>query len=159
VSGFTTIQSGTPLTTIYTQYAVTTAILNGRGDLGRTDMFTETDLSVSHRYKFGADGRYVFEPFLNILNLFNEDNVLTVQTTISNTDIRAAQLAANGCVTCTGEGEVFDTIFNGPGITQFIENYLSNPTTTAAQGRRNDYGLANGFQNPRTVRFGFRFFF
>ncbi|MCV4861499.1 hypothetical protein OFB63_36170, partial [Escherichia coli] len=51
VSAFTTIQSGTPITTIYTLYAVTTAILNGRGDLGRTETFTQTDFSVNHRYK------------------------------------------------------------------------------------------------------------
>ena len=159
VSAFTTFQSGTPLTTIYTQYAVTTAILFGRGDLGRTGMFTETDLSVSHRYKFGRDGKFSIEPFLNIRNLFDEKNELTFQTTISNTDIRASQLAANGCTTCTGEAAVFNTIFNGPGITQYIQNFLANPATSAAAGRRNDYGLVNGFQVPREVRFGARFFF
>jgi len=159
ISAFTTFQSGTPQTTQYTQYAVTSAILFGRNDLGRTEMFSETDLSFSHRYKFGRDGRFTVEPFVNIRNLFDEKNVLTVQNTISNVDIRAAQLAANGCTTCTGEGEVFDTIFNRGGITQFILAYLANPTTSAANGRRNDYGLANRFQNPRDVRFGFRFFF
>ncbi|MGQ0540729.1 MAG: carboxypeptidase regulatory-like domain-containing protein [Blastocatellia bacterium] len=159
VSAFTTFQSGSPLTTIYTNYAVTTAILFGRGDLGRTEMFTETDFSVSHRYKFGKDGRFSFEPFLNIRNLFDERNEIAFQTTISNTDIRASQLAANGCTTCTSEGAVFNTIFNGPGITQFILNYLNNPTTSAAAGRRNDYGLPNTFQAPREVRIGARLFF
>lgn len=159
VSAFTTIQSGTPQTTMYTNYAVTSAILFGRGDLGRTEMFTETDLSVSHRYKFGRDGRFSLEPYINIRNLFDEKNELTVQNIISNTDFRASQLAANGCTTCTSEGAVFNTIFNGPGIQQFILNYLANPTTSAAAGRRNDYGLVNGFQAPREVRFGARFFF
>lgn len=159
VSAFTTFQSGTPITTQYTNYAVTSAILFGRGDLGRTEMYTETDLSVSHRYKFGRDGKFSLEPYVNIRNLFDEQNIATVQSTISNTDIRAAQLAANGCTTCTSEGAVFNTIFNGPGITQFILNYLNNPTTSAANGRRNDYGLPTGYQAPREVRFGARFFF
>ncbi len=159
VSAFTTFQSGTPLTTIYTNYAVGSAILFGRGDLGRTEMFSDTDFAVHHRYKFGRDGRFALEPFINITNLFDEKNELTRQTAISSTDFRAAQLAANGCTTCGSEGAVFDTIFNGPGIQQFILNYLANPTTTAAQGRRNDYGLTNGYQVPRSVAFGARFFF
>ncbi|MEZ5427546.1 MAG: TonB-dependent receptor [Pyrinomonadaceae bacterium] len=159
VSAFTTIQSGTPLTTIYTNYAVTTAILFGRGDLGRTAMFTETDFAVSHRYKFGRDNRFTLEPFLEIRNLFDEKNELTRQTTISSTDFRAATLAANGCATCTGELAVFNTIFNGGGISQYITNFLNNPTTSAAAGRRNDYGLTNGYQAPRDVRFGVRLTF
>lgn len=159
ISAFTTFQSGTPQTTQYTNYAVTSAILFGRGDLGRTEMFSETDLSVSHRYRFGRDGKFVLEPFVNIRNLFDEKNELTVQNVISSTDFRASQLAANGCTTCTSEGAVFNTIFNGPGITQYILNYLANPTTSAAAGRRNDYGLVNAFQAPREVRFGARFSF
>lgn len=158
ISAFTTIQSGTPLTTIYTNYAVTTAILYGRGDLGRTERFTETDFNVSHRYRFGRDNRFALEPFLNIRNLFDEKNAIAYQTTISSTDFRASTLAANGCTSCTGEAAVFQRIFNG-GITQFIENFLRNPSTSAAAGRRNDYGLANTFQAPRDVRFGFRFIF
>ncbi len=159
VSGFTTFTSGTPLTTIYTLYAVTTAVLNGRGDLGRTEMFSQTDLSVSHRYKFGRENRYTLEGFLDILNLFDEDNELAFDTTISTADLRASTLAANGCATCTSEGAVFDTIFNGGGIRQYVQNYLANPTTSILNRTRNTYGLPNTFQEPRGVRFGFRFFF
>lgn len=159
ISAFTTVQSGTPLTTIYTNYAVTTAILNGRGDLGRTGMYTETDLNISHTYKFGRDSKFSLQPFLNITNLFDEKNDIAYQTTISNTDFRASTLAANGCTTCTSEGAVFDTIFNRGGISRYITNFLGNSTTSAAAGRRNDYGLVNTFQGPRSVRFGARFSF
>jgi hypothetical protein len=158
VSAFTTIQSGTPLTTIYQNYAVTTAILFGRGDLGRSAKLTETDLSISHRYKFGRDNRFTFEPFIDIRNLFDEDNAVAYQSIISNTDFRAATLAANGCTTCTSEAGVFQTIFNG-GISQYVLNFLNNPTTAAAAGKRNDYAFKQNFQLPRDVRFGFRFFF
>jgi hypothetical protein len=177
ISAFTTIQSGTPLTTIYNNYGVTTAILFGRSDLGRSGMFTETDFSVSHRYKFGRDNRFTFEAYVDIRNLFDEDSAIAYQTIISNTQFRGggdfdsngnplpftslAPLRQGGCpvTACGTEGGVFNTIFNGTGISQYILNYLSLPTTSAAAGRRNDYGFEQNFQAPRDVRFGFRFFF
>ena len=159
VSAFTTIQSGSPLTTIYNLYSLGTTILNGRGDLGRTEKFTETDLSVNHRYKFGRDARFTLEPFIDIRNLFNERNVITKDTTISTADIRASALKANGCSACTGEAAVFQTIFNGGGIRTFVNNYLANPTTSISNRTRNTYKMNTGFQNPRDVRFGARFFF
>ena len=167
VSAFTTIQSGTPLTTIYNLYALGTTILNKRGDLGRTETFTETDFSVNHRYKFGRDGRFAIEPFIDLRNLFNERNVLTVDTTISTADIRASALRANGCTTCglssqsggVQENAVFQTILNGSGIRTFVNNFLANPSTAVSSRTRNTYKFNNGFQNPRDVRFGARFFF
>ncbi len=167
ISGFTTAQSGTPLTTIYNLYSLGTTILNGRGDLGRTETFTETDLGISHRYRFGRDSRFTLEPFVDIRNLFDEDNALAVQNTFSGTNYNAAVLTANGCTTC-GDGSqsggvrealVFNTIFNGSGIRQFVLNHLGNPTTTAAAGQRNDFGQPTFFQSARNVRFGARFFF
>jgi Carboxypeptidase regulatory-like domain/TonB-dependent Receptor Plug Domain/TonB dependent receptor-like, beta-barrel len=158
-SGFTSIQSGTPLTTIYTLYAVTTAILNGRGDLGRTEMFTQTDLSINHRYKFGRDNRFTFEGFVDVLNLFDEKNALSAQTTISNTDFRAGSLTTGGCTTCGDEGEVIDTIFNGGGIRNAVLNFLATRPAGSTAGQLITYGLPNSYQAPRGVRFGFRFFF
>jgi hypothetical protein len=159
VSAFTNIQSGTPLTTIYNLYNLGTTILFKRGDLGRTEVFSQTDFAVQHKYKFGRDNRFVIEPYIDIINLFDEDNVLTVDTTISTANFTSGNLSANGCSTCTSEGAVFDTIFNKGGIQQYVLNYLANPTTSLANQRRNTYGLPNSFQDPRNVRFGFRFYF
>ncbi len=158
VSAFTTFQSGTPITTIYSLYNVTTAILFGRGDLGRTEMFSETDLAVSHTYKFGSDNKYSLTPYIEIRNLFGESNEIARQTTISSTNFTASTLTANGCTTCPDEGAVFDTIFNQGGIQQFVVNFL-NTQGVSSSGRRNDYNQANTFQGPRDVRFGFRFRF
>jgi len=158
ISAFTTIQSGTPLTTIYNLYSLGTTILNGRGDLGRTERFTETDFSINHRYKFGRDSRFTLEGYLDIRNLFNESNVLGAQTNISSTNFSATTLTTGGCTTCTSEGAVFQTIFNGSGIRQAVLNYL-NAQGTSTAGRLNTYGLANAFQAPRDVRFGFRVYF
>jgi len=168
VSSFTSIQSGTPLTTIYDLYSLGTTILNGRGDLGRTEMFTETDLSINHRYKFGRDNRFTLEGYLNITNLFDERNELTRQTAISATTFTGGSatspLVVGGCpnVTtaggCGSEAAVFNTIFNGPGIRTYVNNFLALRGTSST-GRRNDYNVSNGFQGPRGVRFGFRMFF
>lgn len=158
VSAFTTFQSGTPITTIYNLYNLGTTILNGRGDLGRTEMFSQTDFSINHRYKFGRDNRFTIEPYLDILNLFDEKNVLTKDATISTANITASVLQANGCTTCVGEDGTFRTIFT-TGIRQYVLNYLANPSTSLSNQKRNTYGLANGFQGPRDVRFGFRFYF
>lgn len=155
VSAFTSVQSGSPITTFYQLYSVTTALLNDRGDLGRTELFTETDLAVRHRYKFGRDNRFTLEPYISIRNLFDEDNELTRATLISSTNFSAGTLTTGGCTTCTDEVTTINTIFNG-GIGNFVDAYLNaNPTARI----RNDYNLTNGFQLPREVRFGARFFF
>jgi hypothetical protein len=170
VSAFTTWQSGVPLTTIYNLYSLGTTILFGRGDLGRTEAFTETDFSVSHRYKFGRDGRFTFEGFLDIRNLFDEDNVLSVQNNYSavnfvgGTNAATNPLQLGGCSACTGELSTFDVIFLGNGIQQAVVNYSNNNNlggvqTPQASRLLNTYGQPNAFQGPRGVRFGFRFFF
>ncbi len=159
-SAFTTIQSGTPLTTTYDLYGLGTTILFGRGDLGRTEKFFETDFSVSHRYKFGRDNRYTLEGFLDIRNLFNADSELTRVTAISATTFTAGNLQGGtaGCTTCATEAAVFQTIFNGAGIQQNVLNFI-NAAGVSGTGRRNDYNLSNSFQAPRDVRFGFKVFF
>src|SRR5690606_12212224 len=48
-SAFQTIQSGTPQST--TIDFIVPIFLNGRGDMGRSDVFTQTDFSISHKYK------------------------------------------------------------------------------------------------------------
>ncbi len=158
ISAFTTIQSGSPLTTIYSLFSVTTAILHGRGDLGRTEMFTETDLAIRHRYKFGRDNRLTLEPFISIRNLFDEDNELTRQTSFATTNFSGSSLRAGGCpaAECADEVTSINRIFNG-GISAFVLAHTANP---AFPGRPfNTYNQPNGFQAPREVRFGARFFF
>lgn len=159
ISAYTTIQSGTPVTTIYSLYNVTSSILFGRGDLGRTETFSETDLFVGHRYKFGSDYKFSIEPFIHILNLFDQRNELTRQTRISTTNFTANILTANGCTTCgNSQNQVYYTLFRQGGIQQYILNYL-NAQGTGNTGYRNDYNQPFLFQTPRNLRFGLRFKF
>lgn len=157
VSFFTSVQSGTPLTTQWQFYSVASAILNHRGDLGRTEMFTETDLLISHKYKFGRDGRFTFEPFLNVLNLFDEKNELTRQTLLTITNLSAASLRTGGCpaTVCTNEVTAIQQIFNG-GVSDYVVNFV-NANRSAREF--NTFNAANAFQVPREVRFGARFYF
>ncbi|MEO5820264.1 MAG: TonB-dependent receptor [Vicinamibacteraceae bacterium] len=63
--------SGTPLTTYVNTVNQTQAFVNGRGDLGRTDVLTRTDLLVSHELKVGS-GNKRMRLELNLLNAFNQ---------------------------------------------------------------------------------------
>jgi hypothetical protein len=160
LNAFTTIQSGTPLTTYYNLYSLGTTILNERGDLGRTDTVFQTDFSVNHRYRFGRDNRYSLEGFLDINNLFDRRGVTNVANDLSSTNFNATNLTNLGqCTTCQGELETFQTIFNGGGIRQFVLNVLSNPDTPIVSRISNAFGQPTAFQAPREVRFGFRFSF
>jgi hypothetical protein len=147
---------------------VDSAILNGRGDLGRTEMFTETDLFITHRYRFGRDNRFTFEPYISIRNLFDEDNVLNYQFDISPVNFTASTLRAGGCPTTlcglptqTGgqqENAVFDAILNGNDLSQYVMNYL-NARRGTSTGPYSTYGVPKSFQGPREFRFGARLSF
>lgn len=156
-SFFTTAQSGTPQTSTFA--FVTTTILTKRGDLGRTPMFTQTDFAVSHKYKFGRDNRFTIVGDLNFLNLFDEDNVTSLYTQKTTATLSPTT------------GSVFGTTYINPDNSvrwvQAINDYTSGAllsrfntyfagATTRVDGR---YGQANGYQGPRTVRFGFRLLF
>ncbi len=168
VSAFTTFQSGTPITTQYTLYSVDSAILNGRNDLGRTEMFTETDLFITHRYKFGRDNRFGLEPYVSIRNLFDEDNVLNKQFDLSAVNFSAATLRTGGCPTTLcgtaamtagqQENAVFDAILGGNDLSQYVYAYL-NARAGTTTGVFSTYGLPKTFQAAREVRFGARFSF
>jgi hypothetical protein len=145
ISGFTTLQSGTPITTRYTIFGVAGQILNGRGDLGRTEMFSQTDLGLRHRYRFGRDNRFSITGTIDILNLFDEDNVLGHIEAISNTGLTGEDIGLSG--TTLEQEAAYQSRQSNTIATEFINaNGLENPL----------YNLPNLFQGPRSVRFGVR---
>jgi hypothetical protein len=149
-SFFTTAQSGTPQTSFYTLYAA--SILHGRGNLGRTPTLTQTDFNFTHRYKITE--RYVLAFDFNVLNLFNEANVLSLVTNPAaiNPSISTLRLPAN----ITTEPQALNYILTN-GIVSNFEAYLND--STAPQRKQTALGLANGFQGGRAIRLGFRFNF
>lgn len=149
---FTTAQSGTPQTTFISAYQGIAIAYGRRNDLGRTEMFTQTDFSFTHRYRFGRDDRFTMALDLNILNTFNENNVLSLDTTMNGlnyrfeyTDVSPSYAAAVNRLQTQG-------------ITSFITAINGTPQTNPSNYNPG-YGRANFFQTGRAVRFGFRFLF
>lgn len=147
-SAFTTAESGTPLTTVYTLYNLAPAILNGLGDLGRTKRFTQTDFAIRHKYRFGNDQRFTMVFDVDVLNLLNESNELGRQQNFSPLNITGSRIGTGG------EIATINRIFNG-GIRDLVQNYVkADPSRT-----QSTFNRTNNFQGPREVRFGFRLLF
>jgi hypothetical protein len=157
---FFTAQQGTPQTTFVTVSA-TSIPLTKRGDLGRTPALTQTDLSLTHRFKF--KGHYSMAFDFNVLNAFNQNTVTGLVTgryrvtnAIASTDIDPTYVAKTQTLTT-----VVNKILNGQ-IGPQIEGLASGANQSLA-GRPNPisslYGQPSGYQGIRSVRFGFRFTF
>jgi hypothetical protein len=144
--------SGTPVSTRVQLYGAYT-FLTTRGDLGRTPVFTQTDLQLTHTIKLAGDGRYALKLDFNVLNAFNENNVLSVFSQISPDSLTNGNF---GISNADGLGELntFRAVFNG-GLTNQILQGLANGTI--ARDARFNQPLTR--QIPRQVRFGFRFVF
>lgn len=74
VGMFFRASSGTPVTTQVVSDAPIPVYVNGRGDLGRTPTWSQTDLMIAHEIKFGEVKKLRFE--LNMSNLFNQKTSL-----------------------------------------------------------------------------------
>ena len=153
---FQTFQSGLPQSTLIS--FIVPIFLNERGDMGRTPMFTQTDFTVTHRIKFGRDGRYVVAMNLNILNLWDQDTTIGRQTTLTNYSVYGFGSTNGvplnyGCV--SGDYPCLLNKFNSGALYSQINTNLN----ALPNVKRTDYGADNAFQGPRAVRFGFKFQF
>jgi hypothetical protein len=140
--------SGTPLTTFYSLYAA--AVAYGRGDLGRTEAYTNTNLLLSHRLRMGGSKSLVFEFYVD--NLFDEQNVLGVFSTQNGVGYSIANLG----LPVADEPEALNYVLTN-GIVSNINTMLNNPA--APQNKNTAYGMANSFQSPRMMRVGVKFNF
>ncbi len=168
LKGFFLGMSGTPVSTRVNFYGAFT-FLNGRGDLGRTERYTQTDFAVSHKYRFGRDARYTLALDLDILNLFNENAVTSRFQNIFASNLAAADV--QGLLPgVTSETTFIQRIFNG-GLTSTIQELNrrgnaglstcgANGTSSCAAYKTDArFNQPNQFQLPRSVRFGVRFIF
>ncbi len=156
ISAFQTITSGTPQTTsIYGQSSVTPQIFYPRGDLGRSPTFSQTDLSLTHRYKFGNDGRFTMAFDVNIANLLDQDTVLAIYPTMNTTNNRPNADAMFASSPSAQRSRLYANAYTSGALLQPILDRIA----TAAGARDNRYKMPQIFQGPREVRFGFRFLF
>ena len=160
LSFFYQAYQGTPQTTFISVVA-TSIPLSRRGDLGRTPAYTQTDLSLTHRFKFKEKYTMAFD--FNVLNAFNQNTVTRfnatryrVSNTISGNDIDPAYDSATQTLTA-----VLNKILNGQIGTQLTQ--LESGGLPSLAGRSNPksslYGAPQLYQSLRNVRFGFRFTF
>lgn len=79
IGGFFRAMSGTPLTTQVNTINGIPVYVEGRGDMGRTPMFNQTDLMVAHEFKLGKSEVKKLRFEFNMINLFNQKtNMLTM---------------------------------------------------------------------------------
>lgn len=134
--------AGTPLTSevqlIDTQGWV---YYNGRGDMGRTPMYFNTDFNVMHDFKpFKSHEAWKMRFEFSVFNLFNSDAITNKYTLYSHT-------------------------IDGPipidNIASIFSQGIDVKALMAANSIRVDpqYGMANSFQGPRSARLQLSFHF
>jgi hypothetical protein len=155
LSFFYVAESGTPQTTSV-EIEDTFVVWKKRGDMGRTPVLTQTDLGLSHSYKFGRDNKFKLVGDITAVNAFNQNTVTAFnpQRWIYNY--------------ITGPDVIPNYDYNAPGFafaTAFQNAVLTGKAATAinaldaAQNRNAIYGQPSAYQAKRYVRFGFRLIF
>ena len=151
-AAFTTLQSGTPQTSLFSFYNVAT-ILAERGDLGRTEKFAQTDFAVNQRFKLGNSERYEVNFLFNVLNVFNNASPLNAFTqTVGTGTVTGATLN----YTPSDEVSAINRLLT-QGILNDVNSYINS--AAAPQRRNTAVGLTNNFQGGRSIRLGVRFTF
>jgi len=168
LQGFFTAQSGTPQTTIASVAGYNTIIVNGRNDLGRTSMFSSTDLALRHRYRFGRDKRFTLVGEMDVLNVFNQNNVVA-RYTIQSTPNFALDDPSNGLITQAEinalEAQYGEAIGDARALVLAQQRFQQNGAPVILQ-KINAPANADprfrqpmSYQAPRELRFGFRLVF
>ncbi len=156
-SVFTTVQSGTPLTTTVDINNIDTIVLSKRGDLGRTEMFTQTDLAMRHSFKFGPENRLKLVLEADALNVFNEANELSRVNLISITNFDLIN-PAFGLVTAAEANQPNAYVLAMGRFQRNGSSALATEATSAAQ-RYALFDKISGRQGGRSIRLGFRLIF
>jgi hypothetical protein len=156
LSAYFQASSGTPQTTRVFFVDVDYIPLFGRGDMGRTPKYSQTDLALTHRYKFGNDGRMQLAFDFNVLNAFNQRTVLARYEGIAQFEFGPGDFGITGNATDQSGRIQFDQAFFNGGITQAKVQALINSGANPKDVRYNQPIL---FQGTRQIRLGFRFIF
>jgi hypothetical protein len=78
VGGFFRASSGTPITTQVSTGNQIPMYVEGRGDAGRSPIFSQTDLMVAHEFKVGSSEARKLRFEFNMINLFNQKTGLFI---------------------------------------------------------------------------------
>ena len=132
--------SGTPITTEADVISTTPAVPYGRGDLGRTPIFTNMDINLMHDFKpFSSNEAMKFRFELTIFNLLNTNTV---------TNKSVALLHPN------------DGVIGFDHDADFFKGFNTRQKMAEQDIRVSPYySWASGFQSPRSLRLQLSFFF
>jgi hypothetical protein len=155
------IYQGTPISTVLNiETSGTTdhvsdfapSFVNGRGDLGRTPVYTQTDALVTHRVRLteGVSLRFQF----NVLNLFNEANVLDRSGALIRT--RSATVSAGNEYNASVVNAVYEAPTYNEAVALFLQgkgDYLSHIAGGLDAVKNPFYNQPTTWQGPRNARF------
>ena len=127
--------SGTPLSSEVT--FIVPVFYNGRGDLGRTPFFTQTDFLLAHSFNVSERVSVKFDA--NVINLLNQATVVG----------RTVRINRNGNL----DGLVANP-YGGYDAESFI-----NPPDGPSPARNPIYNLPSAYQGNREIRLGFHVIF
>ena len=139
---------------------------NGRGDLGRTPLFMQTDGLFTQRVRLSERVSLRFQ--FNVLNAFNQNAVIDRSTALIRTS------SATAGVSQEYNQPVAAAVYEGPTFGAAIQNFIKNPGDfmnhiqypsvsmpggsrpgTFADFKNPFYNLPITWQAPRTARFSF----
>lgn len=132
--------SGSPLTTEINAISTTPVYPYDRGDMGRTPVFVNFDANIAHEISpFSAHEAMKLRFEFTVFNLFNTGIVTNKNSVLLHAD--------DGQLTFSNEADIFKG-FNTTAL-MTAQNRRINPL----------YGMANGWQSPRSARLQLTFFF
>jgi hypothetical protein len=136
--------SGTPVSTVVETANGIPVLVNGRGDRGRTPVFTQTDLMVAHEISMGDDGdkRLRFE--FNTINLFNQKTARHIYDYVNRERNGSAGISLAD--TDLTQGYDYNALLG--------QTPLGLPGALAPQ-----FGMEDMFNNGFSGRFGIKFIF
>jgi hypothetical protein len=146
IGGAQFIYSGTPISTrVETLFAEHLAF--GRGDQGRTDAFTQTDLLLTHRWQMTE--RVSLKFTLNVLNLWDERNESVRYELFTFPGIELPLDESNFPV--SAYNDYFS--LGQAGVLQRLNQLQADDPGSPVFDPR--YNQATIFQSPRLARIGF----
>jgi len=155
IGSYTQVTSGGPKSTFINLLGYSPTFINGRGDLGRLPMTSQTDLFLQHDFRMFGGHR--FNVNLNIDNAFNQNGVTNITTTPWRDNFTVPSTIASS-VTTPGVASARDIYLLQTG---YDPVFLAN-AIRASGGRMRDnslYGKPSSFQGRRQFRVGVKYTF
>jgi hypothetical protein len=150
---FTQVSSGTPVSTSINLVGYSPTFINGRGDLGRTPVFSQVDMFLQHDFRLKGSHRVNVN--LNIDNLFDQDVVTGITSTPWRDNFSGVPgLSGTGSAGTLSARDAY--LFAG-----YDPVALANSLRAAGTRMRDNslFGKPSGFQSRRQLRLGFKYSF